>query len=555
MIEEKLRSNIQELGAPPIFFIGSGISRRYIGLETWEALLTRFCTHKPFSYYRTSANSNMPGAAGKLAEDFHSEWFKSNAYLDNRAKLDPLLIDMSSPLKIEISNYLHSKTAIDPRYNNEIAAFKDAAVDAIITTNWDCFLEQTFPQYKTVIGQEGLFSAPSFGVGEIYKIHGCSTDPNSLVLTDKDYEQFNDRNPYLSSRLLAMLIERPVFFLGYSLGDDNIQSILRSVVKCLNAERLKNFQKRVFVVVRNEHDESMTESLLTFDGTPFPITLIQTDRYEQIYKSTLGVKRKVPPQILRFLKEQVVELIKTSEPSEKVKVLVGIDGQPLGEVEKLNVVVGVGISQNIGDQGYAPITIRSLQDMVLKRVLGNYDAMKILQLTLPDIFEDSQVKNVPLFFFLKAAGVKSGEGLKSLIGAENVSQNLLKRLDCGKSFYVFNTKVYATGKWPRPIKEWTEEAVAGLTDEDEIYRAAAQATYEFIRDPSLPTEVLRKLLHRSNALLNSEDPNKQRAYKKALCVLDLVENWDPSMLNDQTSGSTPRKIRAPRGRKSKAPNR
>ncbi|HFM5027939.1 TPA: SIR2 family protein, partial [Escherichia coli] len=110
--------------------------------------------------------------------------------------------------------------------------FAKANIDGIITTNWDVFLETLFPKFTTFIGQDGLITGRSHGIAEIYKIHGCCTEPNSLILTSSDYDKYRKKNPYLSSKLLTMFIERPVIFLGYSLTDEHIAEILEDIVSC-----------------------------------------------------------------------------------------------------------------------------------------------------------------------------------------------------------------------------------------------------------------------------------------------------------------------------------
>jgi hypothetical protein len=69
-----------------------------------------------------------------------------------------------------------------------------------VTTNYDQFLELVFPEYTPIVGQQ-IIQAGSISVGEIFKIHGCVSDPVSLIFTAKDYAEFLRRKKYLSAKL------------------------------------------------------------------------------------------------------------------------------------------------------------------------------------------------------------------------------------------------------------------------------------------------------------------------------------------------------------------
>lgn len=158
--------------AAPFLFVGSGFSRRYLGLETWSELLKRFCQDvQEYGYYATSSNGNLPRAASLIAKDFNAAWWKLPKYEESRNQNRDQMKGEDSALKLEISNYL---SAIDLKrvgaemYEKEIDLLKGLYVDGIITTNWDLLLEELFPDYRVFIGQEQLLFANPQSIAEIY---------------------------------------------------------------------------------------------------------------------------------------------------------------------------------------------------------------------------------------------------------------------------------------------------------------------------------------------------------------------------------------------------
>jgi hypothetical protein len=72
-IADRLTHHLSRFTSAPFLFVGSGFSRRYLGLETWESLLKRFAEPLPrdYGYYASKANGSLPHAASLMAEDFH----------------------------------------------------------------------------------------------------------------------------------------------------------------------------------------------------------------------------------------------------------------------------------------------------------------------------------------------------------------------------------------------------------------------------------------------------------------------------------------------------
>ncbi|WP_143752364.1 SIR2 family protein [Marinobacter guineae] len=106
--EEDLARHLSVFPSSPILFIGSGMSRRYLGLDDWEGLLKRFCelTQKSYHFYKSSANGSLPLAATELAKDFNTIWFSEDEYSESRKNFEEECDRIDSPLKYEISKYI-----------------------------------------------------------------------------------------------------------------------------------------------------------------------------------------------------------------------------------------------------------------------------------------------------------------------------------------------------------------------------------------------------------------------------------------------------------------
>lgn len=258
-ITEQLIKTLHESKSRPFLFIGSGLSRRYLGLEDWKGLLARFTPEgKPFEYYLSVADSDIPKATSLLAEDFNQVWWSSGAYQESVERNKHKAIGKCSALRIEISNYINKlnySDAIRDSYKEEVDLLSGLNVDGVITTNWDRFAEHLFPDSKVYVGQDELLFSNPQQIGEIYKIHGCSSRPESLVLTDRDYVSFRDKQPYLTSKLITIFVEHPVVFLGYSLSDPNIGQLLESIASCVGSQHLEKLRKNLIFVSRLKSGE------------------------------------------------------------------------------------------------------------------------------------------------------------------------------------------------------------------------------------------------------------------------------------------------------------
>lgn len=404
MINE-LKSHLQKFNTSPILFIGSGFSRRYLGLPTWESLLIEMSVKlhlpKPFEYYRSNANSDMPELAKKMGEDFNEIWWQEEIFEESRETFKSEATNRFSPIKYEISKrILENQTFVDNEIvEKEIRLLKKVNIDGIITTNWDTLCENIFPEFSKFIGQEELIFSELLSVGEIYKIHGCATKPNSLILTSEDYNDYETRNPYLAAKLLTLFIENPIIFIGYSLDDPNIQSILKSIIKCLTKDKVEKLKDRLIFCQWTNEDTTfqITDSILLISDTAIPIKLIKLSSFINLYTVLANNKRKLPVKVLRQMKGMVYDFVKSNNSKQKIFVTDNLE-----EIENLHnaeFVYGVGLKDKFSEVGIKGV---ELIDVLADIIDDNkWNSKLISTLCLPNL----NAKYIPYFKHLSVAEV------------------------------------------------------------------------------------------------------------------------------------------------------
>ena len=512
-IKEDLVAHFAGAPSAPFLFVGSGFSRRYLGLEDWSSLLRRFSNGlKPYEYYLTSANGVLPRVASKLAQDFHDYWWSADAYEESREKNKSKAKDATSALRIEICNHLVAATLAgpNPEHANEIALLSKLNVDGIVTTNWDTLLEALFPDYKVFVGQNELLFSNTQAIGEIYKIHGSATRPSSLVLTEEDYAGFHAANPYLAAKLITIFVEHPVVFIGYSLADANILQLLRAITQALGQENLSKLQNNLIFVQRAHGQEPQySKTLIAIDGGQLPITIVRSDSFVPIYEALDSVKRKIPARILRYCKEQLYEMVRDVEPSEKLCV---VDIDDIDKKSDIEFVIGVGVAtERAAKIGYHGIGYLDLfKDFLSDK--SKFDPKAILSTTIPDLGRGA--KYIPVFRYLKDAGINTQDAYRK------------SGLDLSKHLPYKGAEHYRSRSYAKPFVKTEKDKSA----EEIIATNPPEKAAMFL--PYLPKDRFDVAAVREFLLKNFDRFDSSSAYstffRKLACLCDYYQfGWTP----------------------------
>lgn len=273
-----------------VLFAGAGLSRRHLLLPSWyellEGILVDINSPRPLDFF-LQRTGNLIDAATDVSAAVHN-W----AWGDGKGQFPEALYDGNSShvnfLKHLVAAKISSATSethqgSGPAIPAEIDCLGNLNLQNVVTTNYDEFWELLFG-YSSVPGLDSIFHNPVAGVN-ILKVHGCVTQPPSMVLLPEDYENYSIRHKYVFSKLLVYFAEHPVLFVGYSLSDPDIVELIVETAKALK----KNYLENVFVLSMGDEPKSMPHKSTRFQvatgSGSADVNLIETKEFDWVYQA------------------------------------------------------------------------------------------------------------------------------------------------------------------------------------------------------------------------------------------------------------------------------
>jgi hypothetical protein len=403
----------------PFLFLGSGISRRYMGLPNWEGLLRLFAEKvypdNPLAlevFSQSEEGLDWPEVASLLEKAFNQIWLTEKRFSKERDEMQELVKQGTSPFKLSMAMFFQRAEKLKDAIHlqDELSCLTNVgkrSVAGIITTNYDLLPEEVFGGYEVFVGQEQLLFSEPQGIAEIYKIHGCCSQPGSIVINAKDYEAFNQRNAYLAAKLLTVFVEHPIIFIGYSISDPNVQEILKAISGCLSQENLSRLQKRfIFVEYSIEPlDKPLIQGhTINFGDTnrSLEMTRIKLHDFLPFYSELLARKYEYNPKLLRQLKRDIYQLITTNEPVDRFKV---VDIEDDDELSNVGVLAGVGIGGTNDSGHHIPEADALYSDIIFDN--GEFDLKSLVEEALGHLLPHHS-GSLPLYKYVKAYEDKYG---------------------------------------------------------------------------------------------------------------------------------------------------
>lgn len=327
---------VEKFNTTPFLFLGSGMTRRYYNLPDWKGLLEHFAReirNDDFSYSayenRASKMETSVGLLPKVAEliqaDYDEKWF-DDVTIRTLGESELKKVKMGlSPFKAEIASYIKRNCIVVDKYRAEIdmlSKLSEKNIAGVITTNYDEFVENHFDGYTKYVGQKQLIFSAIQGIAEIFKIHGSVEDPESLVINEQDYLDFDKKSAYLAAKLMTIFMEYPIIFMGYSISDVNILKIIKSIIDCLDMQQIRLLEDRFIFVEYQPGKVGIEVSPYTVmvDDKPLSMKRVVVEDFKLIYRALEGKKSKLPVKILRRFKQELYDFTVTNMPTAGMRV-------------------------------------------------------------------------------------------------------------------------------------------------------------------------------------------------------------------------------------------
>ena len=429
----------------PILYIGSGMSKRYLkDSPSWEEMLIRvagrigldldqFISLKAEVQQKENGNDIIyPDIATRLSELLFVKIQKGLLKPEVIFGDEELRLYRNGihPLKILVSStFKDTEMTQNQKLINEFNLLKQLTevVPVVVTTNYDQFLEtQVFEnKFKTYTRPEQYYFSQSEDIGEIFKIHGCISDPDSMILTRQDYDMMEIKSRMVISRIVSLMCNHPIVFLGYSMDDQTLHEMLKEITRGMGSDDIRNAYKNLIHISYSPGDIELNhdkETVSSKDGT-VSIYSITTDNFQAVFHHLLSLKR-INPVETREIKKTIDKII-FGKVGKGVRIMCNLE-----ETDEKDLLLIVTDDRQMDAVG-PYITIEDVIDDVINDN-GKLDPKDIVT----NWFEKTRINvnsHVPLFYYLEKLGdkeIKISDRLNKFIKLKNEQFDMIfKSLD------------------------------------------------------------------------------------------------------------------------------
>lgn len=449
---DKIVGNFTQL---PYLFIGTGMSIRYSTAPTWDKLLYEIWSvvnegeseskYKKFIRkveFDLGINDKLldeqkkyllnPVLASIIQSQFNKKFYEDDLFEKRifseeesveilEKRYDPFkmyIAKITSNLKLESSNKDFAEVNSLKKHQNKIAG--------VITTNYDLILEEIFSDFSVMVGQDNMLTSNISNLFEIFKIHGSTREPSSIVITKEDYEYFSNKLKYLSAKLLTLFVEHPIIFIGYSISDYNIREIIKEMAECLNSDDIESLKNNfIFLTQAENGQESISCKEIDFGDKRIKMTEIYLNDYSKLYESLSNIKSSMPIKLIRKMQDMVCNFVATTKPTKNI--MVGNIDSPNLKDEEIGIYIGK--LDTVAEMGFDYYGIEEIIEDILFDNNPNLMNVKLIEKTFKNIRSIAGKTYLPVYKYLNGLNMKRSDLPKEWYILESIESFKLTTMD------------------------------------------------------------------------------------------------------------------------------
>lgn len=198
---------------------------------------------------------------------------------------------------------------------------------------------------------------------------------------------------------MTIFMEFPIIFMGYSISDNNIQNIIKSIANCLDSNQLQLLEER-FIFIEYKPDATgaeVTPYTIMVDDRPLVMKKIVLSDFMLLYRALDLKKTKLPVRMLRKFKQELYEYTITALPTGTLRVASIEDTRIADE----DLVLAIGKASEFGLKGLSGLDGNEwYRNIVLDDL--NFTVTDLLQYAFPKLMHQNSGK-LPAYKYLHEA--------------------------------------------------------------------------------------------------------------------------------------------------------
>lgn len=435
-IKKELEQRILSFQQLPYLFVGTGFSMRYSHAPSWNRLLFNIWKilhpdrkERDFDKLKQKIERDImaqqpdlnrdeqkyyvnPILATEIEKEFNTHYYSEDGFDENifsDTENDAIIANHHNPFKYFVAKQT-SRMEIDetlPTYNEiSFLTGNQNKFAGIITTNYDELLETIFKDFSVLVGQDSLLVANSLNIFEIFKIHGCCSKPDSIVITETDYNNFEKKLKYLSAKLLTIFVEHPIIFIGYGLGDVNILNLFSEIAECLTEEQLEKIKDNfIFISPAFGGEESFNKNTLTWGRHSIIVNEFILENYGEMYQAFSRIQSSMPIKLARKLQDMVCNFVCSTKVQNNI--LFGEINSP--DIDDEKVAIYFGKADMVTQIGFSYFNIDEILEDVLYDNKPYLINPQLINKTFKNIRSSAGSTLLPIYKYIKALGYSQND--------------------------------------------------------------------------------------------------------------------------------------------------